>query len=211
MPVGAVHAGGRHRSAISTCPAGRPFFDYMKTNPYYQFANYTLSVIPLFILMGALAEHSGMSASLFRAAEAFAGHMRGGLAMAVIWRLHGFRRDLRLVGGDHGDLRPGRAAGAAALQVRRRLRHRHHRGRRHARHPHPAVDHPGRLRHHHRAEHRQAVQGGAHPGPDGRALLHARHRLDRAPPARTGAAGRDAGRATGARRCRRSGPRCSSR
>ena len=41
----------------------------MKTNPYYQFANYTLSVIPLFILMGALAEQSGISTSLFRAAR----------------------------------------------------------------------------------------------------------------------------------------------
>jgi C4-dicarboxylate transporter, DctM subunit len=30
------------------------FFSYMKTNSYHQFANYTLSVIPLFILMGAL-------------------------------------------------------------------------------------------------------------------------------------------------------------
>ena len=28
-----------------------PFFSYMKTNPYEQFANYTLSVIPLFILV----------------------------------------------------------------------------------------------------------------------------------------------------------------
>src|SRR5205814_2304983 len=46
------------------------FFAYMKTNPYYQFANYTLSVIPLFILMGALAERAGISTNLFRAAEA---------------------------------------------------------------------------------------------------------------------------------------------
>jgi C4-dicarboxylate transporter, DctM subunit len=60
-------------------------FAYMKVNPYYQFANYTLSVIPLFILMGALAEQSGISTALFRAAEAFAGRLRGGLAMAVIW------------------------------------------------------------------------------------------------------------------------------
>ncbi len=29
-----------------------PFLAYMKTNTYHQFANYTLSVIPLFILMG---------------------------------------------------------------------------------------------------------------------------------------------------------------
>lgn len=61
-----------------------PFFAYMKTNPFEQFANYTLSVIPLFILMGALAEKSGISTSLFRAASAVFGHLRGGLAMAVI-------------------------------------------------------------------------------------------------------------------------------
>lgn len=61
-----------------------PFLGYMKTNPYYQFANYTLSVIPLFILMGAFAERSGLSTALFRAASSFMGHLRGGLAMAVI-------------------------------------------------------------------------------------------------------------------------------
>ena len=61
-----------------------PFFAYMKTNPFEQFANYTLSVIPLFILMGALAEKSGISTSLFRAASAAFGHLKGGLAMAVI-------------------------------------------------------------------------------------------------------------------------------
>ena len=66
------------------------FFAYMKTNSYHQFANYTLSVIPLFILMGALAERSGISTSLFRAAEAFAGRLRGGLAMAVIWACTAF-------------------------------------------------------------------------------------------------------------------------
>jgi tripartite ATP-independent transporter DctM subunit len=67
-----------------------PFLAYMKTNPYYQFANYTLSVIPLFILMGALSERSGLSTALFRAAEAFAGRLRGGLAMAVIWACTAF-------------------------------------------------------------------------------------------------------------------------
>ncbi len=61
-----------------------PFLAYMKTNTYEQFANYTLSVIPLFILMGAFAERSGLSTALFRAASAFVGHFRGGLAMAVI-------------------------------------------------------------------------------------------------------------------------------
>jgi C4-dicarboxylate transporter, DctM subunit len=61
-----------------------PFFAYMKTNPYEQFANYTLSVIPLFILMGALAEKSGISASLFRAASLLFARRKGGLLMAVI-------------------------------------------------------------------------------------------------------------------------------
>jgi TRAP-type C4-dicarboxylate transport system permease large subunit len=60
------------------------FFGYMKTNIYHQFANYTLSVIPLFILMGALAERAGIAASLFKAAERLLGRFRGGLAMAVI-------------------------------------------------------------------------------------------------------------------------------
>jgi TRAP-type C4-dicarboxylate transport system permease large subunit len=64
--------------------SGVAFFGYMKTNAYHQFANYTLSVIPLFILMGALAEKSGIAASLFKASERAVGRFRGGLAMAVI-------------------------------------------------------------------------------------------------------------------------------
>ena len=67
-----------------------PLLAYMKTNPYYQFANYTLSVIPLFILMGAFAERAGLSTALFRAGSAFTGHLRGGLAMAVIAACTGF-------------------------------------------------------------------------------------------------------------------------
>ncbi len=61
-----------------------PFLAYMKTNTYHQFANYTLSVIPLFILMGALAERAGIARALFKAAERGFGQTRGGLAMAVI-------------------------------------------------------------------------------------------------------------------------------
>lgn len=65
-------------------------FAYMKTNTYHQFANYTLSVIPLFVLMGAFAERSGLSTQLFRAASAFVGHLRGGLAIALIFACTGF-------------------------------------------------------------------------------------------------------------------------
>jgi C4-dicarboxylate transporter, DctM subunit len=60
------------------------FLNYMKSTPYHLFANYTLSVIPLFILMGALAERSGLSTALFKAASGLVGHRRGGMAMGVI-------------------------------------------------------------------------------------------------------------------------------
>ena len=66
---------------LSSAPA---LFAFLKTNSYNLFASYTLSVIPLFILMGALAEQSGLSTALFRAAAVFMGRVRGGLAMAVI-------------------------------------------------------------------------------------------------------------------------------
>ncbi len=57
---------------------------YLKTTPWHLFANYTLSVIPLFILMGALAERGGLARDLFRAANALVGHRPGGMAMGVI-------------------------------------------------------------------------------------------------------------------------------
>lgn len=61
-----------------------PFLSYMKATPYHLFANYTLSIIPLFILMGAFAERSGLSNDLFRAAAGAFGRRKGGLGMAVI-------------------------------------------------------------------------------------------------------------------------------
>ena len=52
--------------------------------------NYTLGLIPLFILMGAVATASGMSRQLFRAAQAWLGHLRGGVALATIAACGGF-------------------------------------------------------------------------------------------------------------------------
>jgi C4-dicarboxylate transporter, DctM subunit len=63
---------------------------YLKTTPFFLFANYTLTVIPLFILMGALAERGGLARDLFTAANALLGHRRGGMAMAVIGASAGF-------------------------------------------------------------------------------------------------------------------------
>lgn len=61
-----------------------PYLAYIKTTPYFLFSNYTLSVIPLFILMGAIAENAGLSKALFALVNAFIGHRRGGIAMATI-------------------------------------------------------------------------------------------------------------------------------
>lgn len=66
------------------------FLNYIKTTPYFLFANYTMTVIPLFILMGALAEQSGLARDLFTAARSCLGHRKGGLAMAVIGACTGF-------------------------------------------------------------------------------------------------------------------------
>ncbi len=58
--------------------------NYLKTTPWHLFANYTLSIIPLFILMGVLAERGGLARDLFTAANALFGHKPGGMAMGVI-------------------------------------------------------------------------------------------------------------------------------
>ncbi|QTB99062.1 TRAP transporter large permease [Alcaligenes sp. SORT26] len=46
--------------------------------------SYSFTVLPLFILMGNLVNASGLSKDLYKAANAFIGHLRGGLAMATI-------------------------------------------------------------------------------------------------------------------------------
>ena len=51
---------------------------------------YTLSVVPLFILMGNFVTRAGMSKELYRAAHTFVGHLRGGLAMATVIACAGF-------------------------------------------------------------------------------------------------------------------------
>src|SRR5260221_5653103 len=67
-----------------------PAFAMVQTQIYETGRNYTLSVIPLFILMGNFVTRAGMSQDLFRTAYAFVGHLRGGLAMATIVGCAGF-------------------------------------------------------------------------------------------------------------------------
>src|SRR5688572_11606889 len=65
-------------------------FAVAQTKIYETGRNYTLSVVPLFILMGNFVTRAGMSHELFRAAYAFVGHLKGGLAMATILACAGF-------------------------------------------------------------------------------------------------------------------------
>src|SRR6476646_11087338 len=57
----------------------------MRTVTSYQFG-----VIPMFLLMGAFVSASGVSRELFRAANTFVGHRRGGLGLATIVSCGGF-------------------------------------------------------------------------------------------------------------------------
>ena len=56
----------------------------IKITTYTSFANYDLSVIPLFVLMGEFCFHGNISGDLYKAAHKFFGSLRGGLAMATI-------------------------------------------------------------------------------------------------------------------------------
>jgi tripartite ATP-independent transporter DctM subunit len=58
--------------------------------PLAEGSSYTLSVIPLFVLMGQFAFRSGISSDIFKSVYAWLGHFRGGLAMATIMACSGF-------------------------------------------------------------------------------------------------------------------------
>ena len=67
-----------------------PTLGLLKTLGYDTFSSYSLSIVPLFLLMGQFATKSGMSAALFEAASDWLGHRKGGLAMAAIGGCAGF-------------------------------------------------------------------------------------------------------------------------
>src|SRR5690606_23864197 len=67
-----------------------PILAKLKGETYTTFSSYSLSIIPLFLLMGQFATLGGMSRSLFKAAETWLGHRRGGVAMAAVGACAGF-------------------------------------------------------------------------------------------------------------------------
>jgi tripartite ATP-independent transporter DctM subunit len=58
-------------------------YQIIANDVYSNFSSYTLCVAPMFALMGFLANYSGIGAQLFKVADSFLGHVRGGLASAV--------------------------------------------------------------------------------------------------------------------------------
>ena len=62
----------------------------MKSEVFTTFSSYSLSIVPMFLLMGHFATLGGMSQALFKAAEGWLGHRKGGVAMAAVGACAGF-------------------------------------------------------------------------------------------------------------------------
>src|SRR3546814_14905118 len=62
----------------------------MGTSPFESVFPYSLSVVPLFVMMGVFASYAGLSRQLYDVASAFLGHYRGGLALATVRACAGF-------------------------------------------------------------------------------------------------------------------------
>ena len=151
-----------------------PTFALAGTVPFDVGSGYTLSVLPLFILMGEVASVTGLSSDLFKAARVVLAGVRGGLAVGALAASRLLRRGLRLVGGDRGDHDAHRAAGNAQGRLRRRPRRRRARRRRQPRHSHSALDHPGDLRRDCRTVGAAAVRRRADSRPAAHRALHGR-------------------------------------
>jgi len=62
----------------------------LKSAAYSTFASESLAVVPMFLMMGYFATIGGMSKALFKAAEAFVGHRKGGVGIAAVASCAGF-------------------------------------------------------------------------------------------------------------------------
>jgi len=58
-------------------------FNVVARDFYSIFSSYSLTVAPMFILMGFIAYYSGIGMGLFNLVNKFVGHLRGGLALSV--------------------------------------------------------------------------------------------------------------------------------
>src|SRR5262245_12452729 len=79
MAMGLVGVGG-----FAYLSGGGPALKIVGHTSMRTVTDWNFAVVPLFLLMGSFASNSGMSRELFRAANAFLGHLRGGLGIATI-------------------------------------------------------------------------------------------------------------------------------
>ena len=90
VPIGlAMFLAGLVGMIVVTGDTNLPFAR-LKAETYSTFSNYSLSIVPMFLLMGHFATLGGMSQSLFNAASSFLGHRKGGVAMASVGACAGF-------------------------------------------------------------------------------------------------------------------------
>lgn len=90
VPIGlAMFLAGLVGLIVVTGDTSLPFAR-LKSETYTTFSNYSLSIIPMFLLMGHFATLGGMSQALFGAASSFLGHRKGGVAMASVGACAGF-------------------------------------------------------------------------------------------------------------------------
>ncbi|MGQ9661784.1 MAG: TRAP transporter large permease [Kiritimatiellia bacterium] len=83
MPVGfAMLAVGLVGFAVMVSPQAA--LSMATTDLYSTFSDYNLTTIPMFVLMGQVAFHSGVSRGLFDAAYHWLGRLPGGLAMSTV-------------------------------------------------------------------------------------------------------------------------------
>ena len=124
--------------------------------------DYAFGIIPMFLLMGSLVSRSGISSELYRAANAFVGHFRGGLALATIGACGGIFRDIWLVCRHGGYFLLDRVSGNVAEILSKEPGGRRDCGRGFIGNSDTALNRACSLRDHHAAGYRQAVQSQAY-------------------------------------------------
>src|SRR3974390_1520156 len=77
-------------SGFSYLVGGTPALKLVGQTSMRTVTDYTFGVIPMFLLMGTFVSNSGMSRDLFRTANGFVGHLRGGLGFATVAACGGF-------------------------------------------------------------------------------------------------------------------------
>lgn len=89
VPIG-VALGSVSIIGIAIVKSPRTALGSLGSMPYDFAAHWTLSAVPMFLLMGAIAYHSGLTHTLYRGARLWLSFLPGGLAVATNFASAGF-------------------------------------------------------------------------------------------------------------------------